>query len=156
MHIERREFSGIPEKRCSGCRICEVVCSLFHEGVVDLKRSRIKVIRHLAEPNEILVCKYCGSVTTPSPCMTACAHDAIYRQTDGRVQVDNEICTGCPEHSIAPCMAACPFNSIRVDPVKNKAINCDLCGGDPICVKYCPSQVLFLYDSKEITCQKGV
>jgi Fe-S-cluster-containing dehydrogenase component len=32
------------------------------------------------------------------------------------------------------------------DPEKKKALKCDLCGGNPACVQYCPSKVLVLAD----------
>ena len=33
-----------PEK-CTGCRLCELVCSVFHDGVSNASRSRIKVMK---------------------------------------------------------------------------------------------------------------
>ncbi len=33
-----------PEK-CRGCRLCEAVCSLFHEKVINPSRARIHVIK---------------------------------------------------------------------------------------------------------------
>ncbi|RLG86058.1 MAG: hypothetical protein DRO15_06685, partial [Thermoprotei archaeon] len=32
-------------ERCTGCRLCEMVCSLEHEGVVWFEASRIKVFK---------------------------------------------------------------------------------------------------------------
>jgi Fe-S-cluster-containing hydrogenase component 2 len=40
------------------------------------------------------------------------------------------------------CLIACPFGIIRLNPKSHKIIKCDLCGGDPICVKSCPTQAL--------------
>jgi Fe-S-cluster-containing dehydrogenase component len=35
------------------------------------------------------------------------------------------------------------------DPEKKKALKCDLCGGTPACVHYCPSKVLVLAGHRE-------
>jgi Fe-S-cluster-containing hydrogenase component 2 len=40
------------------------------------------------------------------------------------------------------CITACPFGVISLHPEKHVAIKCDLCGGDPECVKHCPTGAL--------------
>ena len=35
------------------------------------------------------------------------------------------------------CLEACPFGAIFFDSEQGVAIMCDLCGGDPACVKRC-------------------
>ena len=37
------------------------------------------------------------------------------------------------------CVVACPFGNIYFDSVSTYPVKCDLCGGDPRCVKFCPS-----------------
>ena len=39
-------------------------------------------------------------------------------------------------------MGACPFGAILVDPKTGDVVKCDLCGGDPTCVKVCPTRAL--------------
>jgi len=48
------------------------------------------------------------------------------------VLVDREKCTGCGQ-----CIKSCPGNIPFLHPEDNKAVICDLCGGDPECVKVC-------------------
>lgn len=60
------------------------------------------------------------------------------------VVVDEERCTGC-----GFCAAACPWGVITLDPVTGKALKCDLCGGDPACVKECPENALRFLDVRE-------
>ncbi len=53
------------------------------------------------------------------------------------------------------CVTACPQypnSAVRVIPATKKAIKCDLCGGDPQCVKFCPKSVALtphLYPEKD-------
>ncbi|MGQ9679226.1 MAG: 4Fe-4S dicluster domain-containing protein [Candidatus Bathyarchaeia archaeon] len=125
-------------ERCVGCRTCEVACSLKKTGRVYPSRARIKVIRfekrgefHNYVP---MVCQQCS---TPL-CMDACPLNAIYRdQNTGAVVVNEDACVGC-----RVCTVACPIGGISLDPVKNVAVKCDLCEGDPECVKYCEPQAL--------------
>ena len=35
------------------------------------------------------------------------------------------------------CVISCPLGAIEIDPVKHTAFKCDLCEGDPECVKIC-------------------
>jgi len=35
----------IDYEKCTGCRLCELVCSVMHDGVSNPARSRIKVMR---------------------------------------------------------------------------------------------------------------
>jgi anaerobic carbon-monoxide dehydrogenase iron sulfur subunit len=53
-------------------------------------------------------------------------------QKTGVVLIDKETCTGCGN-----CVSACPDKMIQLDAVVNRADKCDLCGADPLCVKYC-------------------
>jgi len=50
----------------------------------------------------------------------------------GAVLVDREKCTSC-----GACIRACPGTVPFLHPGDNKATICDLCGGDPECVKVC-------------------
>jgi Fe-S-cluster-containing dehydrogenase component len=50
----------------------------------------------------------------------------------GAVLVDREKCIGCGE-----CIDACPGKIPHIHPAENYALICDLCGGDPECVKVC-------------------
>jgi Fe-S-cluster-containing hydrogenase component 2 len=36
----------------------------------------------------------------------------------------------------------CPFGGIGIDVRQGKVIKCDLCGGDPVCVKFCDPEAL--------------
>jgi len=40
------------------------------------------------------------------------------------------------------CVQACPFGNMKWDFVSSRPVKCDLCGGDPMCAKFCPEKAL--------------
>lgn len=123
-------FRAIPDI-CTGCRMCELMCSLEKTGTINPYRARIRVQRS----NENGACKpvICRHCKTPL-CQEACpVPGAMCRDENTRAVVLNEEkCIGC-----RACVEACPFKAIQVGP-EGEVLKCDLCGGDPVCVKYCP------------------
>jgi len=125
-------------EKCVGCRTCEVACSLKNLGNSNPNRSRIRVIRYEKRGefhNYVpMVCQQCS---TPL-CMEACPVKAISRspETDAMV-VDEDTCVGCKV-----CSMACPIGGVSIDPVSHVAYKCDLCDGDPECVKYCDVEAI--------------
>lgn len=82
------------------------------------------------------VCNQCSNAY----CARVCPVKAISRDdSTGAVTVDRETCVGC-----GMCSQYCPTKMIRVDPDLKKSVKCDLCGGDPECVKACPAGTLEL------------
>ena len=112
--------------KCSGCRRCEVHCSFFHSGKVGRSAGRIKVVkiedRGLDYP---VVCQGCRERYCAE-----CPEDALQIGSLGGVHVDPELCTGC-----GTCETLCPVGAIEV--LEERAVVCDLCGGDPRCVRAC-------------------
>jgi carbon-monoxide dehydrogenase iron sulfur subunit len=125
--------------RCTGCRLCESICSLYNEGVVNPRRSRIKIVRWEWEGFEVpTVCQQCEDAA----CIAVCPVKALTRDKElGYVKVNYDLCIGC-----RMCIMACPFGGMSFDPVKSKVMKCELCGGDPICVKFCETKALQFVD----------
>lgn len=126
---------AIPEK-CSGCMTCEVVCSMYHWDVVNEKKSGIRVERKSVTEDIPHLCTH--GKDCDFECIDACKFDAMNKK-DGRVYVDYDKCTGC-----RLCEKACPINAVWI--FEKKAYKCDLCGGDPMCVKYCSQGALELVE----------
>jgi Fe-S-cluster-containing hydrogenase component 2 len=115
--------------RCSGCRRCEIVCSIHHEGRIWPEASRIRVFMLVPGVDIPHLCAQCGDY----PCVSACPVKALSVNEDtGAVVVDREKCIGCGQ-----CIKACPGNIPFLHPGDGKATICDLCGGNPECVKVC-------------------
>ena len=115
--------------KCSGCRRCEIVCSWHHEGKIWPEASRIRVFMLVPGVEIPHLCAQCNDY----PCVPACPVEALSIDDDTMaVLVDKEKCTGC-----GLCIKACPGNIPFLHPEDNKAVICDLCGGDPECVKIC-------------------
>lgn len=136
-------FEKYPEMlgKCTGCGICEAVCSLQHFGVVSLPFSAIKVEKNYYDwmnrtsPHLMAISRtVCHQCPGQAACIMACPVNALSR-VDGMVKLDKEKCTKCGK-----CVKACPYNAITF--ARKELIKCDLCGGDPQCVKFCPPRVL--------------
>ena len=127
-------------EKCTGCGRCTLACSALKEGVFLPTRSRIHFVnfpRHgLSVPN---ICFHCEEPA----CAEACPVDSISRNETGAVVVDRDTCTGCGQ-----CMEACPYGMVWLDD-EDLAYKCDLCGGDPECVKVCqPNAIIYAEPDK--------
>jgi len=120
----------INHEKCTGCRLCELVCAVKHDGVSNPTRSRIKVMKWEMEGLYIpMSCQQCQD----APCESGCPVGAISRNESlNRVEVDHEVCIGC-----RTCVSVCPFGAMTFNAIDRKVIKCDLCDGDPQCVRFC-------------------
>ena len=130
---------------CTGCRYCEIVCSLAHEGEVNYRKSRIRVFGEALEGiDRPVVCdpEKCKTM----PCIDSCPVNAIkVDEKLGFPIMDVELCIGC-----RACLNACPINAIFFDENRNKALKCDLCDGDPECVKRCVAHIYLPHISSPV------
>jgi Fe-S-cluster-containing hydrogenase component 2 len=114
---------------CSGCRMCELACSIHHEDWMWPEASRIRVFMPFPGTEVPHFCAQCEDY----PCVESCTFDALSIDDDtSAVIVDREACTSC-----GLCIKACPGTVPFLHPEDNKATICDLCEGDPECVKVC-------------------
>jgi len=131
---------------CTGCRACEMACSLKHFGEGNPARALIKIVRYEKMGEYLIpVPMICQQCETPM-CEAVCPVKAIsLDEKTGAYVVDEKKCLGC-----RMCVAACPFGAIEVDPQKKTSSKCDLCGGDPMCVKYCAYEAIAWLPEEEI------
>jgi Fe-S-cluster-containing hydrogenase component 2 len=127
---------------CSGCRLCEAVCSFEKEGAVRPSKSQIRVLKLDERGIDVPVsCQHCESPL----CADTCPVNAITIKADGTgVLLKQDKCVGC-----RACVLVCPYGAITVDSDTGKCMKCDLCAGDPQCVKLCPKGALY-YDDAEV------
>jgi len=120
---------------CTGCTTCQMVCSLSHEGECSPKKSRIHIVKE--EEKAIYIPVICRQCEHPA-CLTLCPVNAIHKDSvTGIILIDQQLCNGC-----GICVTSCPYGAISLYPDKGTAFVCDLCGGEPKCVEFCPTGVL--------------
>jgi Fe-S-cluster-containing hydrogenase component 2 len=135
--------------KCTGCRTCETACSAFnHQETVEGERlnglgnpdlANIRVYGYNPDVDIPTVCAMCPD----SPCIEACPVEpdpktgrrALYRDEKNQtIRNDPDRCIGC-----GSCAEVCRTGIIIPNPETSKPEHmCNLCGGDPQCVKHCP------------------
>lgn len=133
--------------KCTGCRTCEQVCSVKHDGILNPMRSRIKVMKWEAEGLYVpMSCQQCQD----APCMNVCPVKAISRDDEmGLVEVDYDVCIGCRS-----CVAVCPFGAMGFNVIDRRVFKCDLCDGDPQCVRFCDVKAIEYIDAEAVADDK--
>jgi Fe-S-cluster-containing hydrogenase component 2 len=135
-------------EKCTGCRLCELVCAVKHDGVSSPARSRIRIVKWEAEGIYVpMSCQQC----VDAPCVAGCPVKALSRNTDAaRVELDYSKCIGC-----RTCVSVCPFGAMHYIPADRRVIKCDLCDGDPQCVRFCDVKAVEYVDPEEVALQRG-
>ena len=131
-------FRAEPEL-CTGCGMCELLCSLNKTGRINIYEARLRITPvEKTDSFSPTICRHCQ----PAPCQKACPVPEAMTQDPktGAIIINEKECIHC-----LACAEACPFAAIQVGPHK-ELLKCDLCGGDPTCVKYCPPRVMYSKD----------
>ncbi|MEM2686099.1 MAG: 4Fe-4S dicluster domain-containing protein [Candidatus Bathyarchaeia archaeon] len=116
-------------ENCSGCRRCEIVCSLHHEGRIWPEASRVRIFMFIPGVEIPHFCFQCEDY----PCVSACPSKALsVNSRTGAVNVDVSKCSAC-----GLCISVCPGSVPHMHPEKNHIVICDLCDGNPKCVEAC-------------------
>lgn len=132
--------------KCSGCRTCESACSLIHFGESGTSKSVIRIIAFQREA--FFYPHVCHQCKVPY-CVDACPAEALVKNPEtGVVELKRDKCIGCKL-----CLEACPFGAMAMTD-DGLAAKCDLCGGDPECVKFCDYDAIRLGDADEISQSK--
>ena len=132
------------KQNCMGCHACEVACKQEHGLGVGPRLVRVLEKSPAYLP---IYCHHCAK----APCKTACPVEAISRNEQGIVLIDNDLCIGCRE-----CLEACPFGAMQFDEQNEIAVKCDLCierlaeKKQPACLSVCPTGCIYLGGKKSI------
>ena len=125
--------------KCTGCKSCQIICALTNESEANYDFARINISKDdILGFSAPIPCAQC----LDAPCVEACPVEAIVLDPKtGAKVIDAEACILCEA-----CLTACPYGAIRIIEKggETKIIKCDLCKGDPECVKQCePGAILF-------------
>ena len=143
-----RQYIRCDPDKCTGCRICEFVCSAVKEGRFHQELSRIRVAHPTPTVAVSIACRLCEN----APCIAACPRDALSADEETHViKLDKARCTGC-----GWCIEACDFGAIVLDGRTKSVVMCDLCLDlrKPRCVEMCPKEALSL-STPETACQEA-
>ena len=115
----RRMKIKVNQAKCSGCHLCEMVCSLFHLGTINTEKAAIRIHKDDlgTSLNTPVLCRQCKEMK--------CLDDRRGAETQERKKFIWKKTRA--EH--------CPFHALSV--LGGKAFHCDLCGGKPQCLKVC-------------------
>ena len=130
-------------KTCTGCQLCEVICSSIHhpEGRALRSFSAIKINFDMtSRKDKSHVCYQCKV----AHCMDHCDTQALSRD-EGIIKYNSDLCNGCNK-----CIEACPFDLIWILPEQAQIVKCDLCVGQEIqqCLKICPVNAISVQSQK--------
>ncbi|MDQ1331648.1 MAG: hypothetical protein QG578_1916 [Thermodesulfobacteriota bacterium] len=138
---------SVDYQKCTGCRLCELVCSVMHDGISNPARSRIKIVKWEDEGRYVpMICQQCED----APCKNVCPVGAISRDADyGFLAIDHTLCIGCRS-----CVSVCPFGAMNYNQIDKKVFKCDLCGGQPQCVRFCDMKAVDFVAADNMTTVK--
>jgi len=147
---DRKFIVSNPEK-CSGCSICEYVCSMANEKTFNPNKSRIRVINRGLLTNMAVACRKCEDPV----CVASCPKNALSQEkSTGIIRVNEHACTGC-----GWCIGACSFGALNLHPEKKIVYTCNSCTdtnskGEPQCIAWCTEGAL-QYVTAETLAQKA-
>jgi len=113
--------------KCTGCGVCEEVCSKTYFKVADKEKSAIRVFKEEGRYN-VKVCDQCGD------CIKMCSPIALSKAANGVVKIAKDTCVGC-----LVCVAECLRGYMQYHDDLPIPFKCVACG---LCVKSCPSGAL--------------
>lgn len=128
-----KTYRVIP-RNCTGCRTCELACSMVKGKDGSLGQPRIRIFKTEKDTFMQMTCLQC----IDAACEKVCPTRALQRNDEtGAIEVNNQLCVKC-----GLCEAACPFGHICLDKETGNPLKCDLCGGNPACARFCPDRAL--------------
>jgi molybdopterin-containing oxidoreductase family iron-sulfur binding subunit len=153
-------------RKCDGCEKCTKACQTTHSLAKDQKWINVYRITDASGQTHPMprLCMHCEN----APCVRVCPVAATFKNAEGVVLVNQDICIGC-----RTCMAACPYEAryfnwseppaatslfehampeFPVPQQKGTVGKCILCvhntqmGKLPACVDACTMEALYIGD----------
>jgi Fe-S-cluster-containing hydrogenase component 2 len=133
---------NIKVENCTGCKMCELACSMKKTGEYNPSKSRIHVNIFFDKAYAVpIVCSQCDDAWCEKICPTGAITTVVDCDNGTKiVTVNEDKCVGCKM-----CIMACPFGNMSYSE-EGYAVKCDLCGGEPECVNYCARGALHFID----------
>lgn len=129
-------------ERCIACGKCELACAFAHGSEGKPSTSRINIYRRGPELGVPVVCFQCDDAA----CVAVCPTGALERNPEtGAIDMIRSRCISC-----RMCVSACPFGNMLWDETYHCVQKCDLCGGEPKCVPFCPTGALSYVPAIEV------
>lgn len=129
---------NVASQSCMGCRLCEVACSQAKEQKIQPSIARVYVPQYFPGIEFPVLCYQCGA---DAMCMQACPVDALSLDTSKKlntIKIDTTKCLRTTKNGDCTlCADKCPGSAVTFHPKTKEPLICDLCGGDPACVKAC-------------------
>ena len=127
--------------QCIGCEACVAACNVGNDLAAGQRHIQlVEQVRgefpDLSGGFRNQRCYHCADAA----CVAVCPTGALSKQ-DGLTRLDRSACSGC-----SYCVEACPFEVPVM--IEGRSSKCDGCadvvraGGQPWCVKTCPSEAL--------------
>ena len=120
--------------KCTGCGICEEVCSKAFYKTTDRGKSAIRVTADDKAGYSIAVCDQCGV------CKEMCQPLALKTAASGVVQLNKKLCVGC-----LVCVGECLRDFMFYHDDLSTPFKCIACG---LCVVQCPVGVLSIVEGE--------
>lgn len=116
------------------------VCSMVNESYASLSGARIQVeLSPFEGTPKITICRQCAKAA----CVEVCPTGAIRRDEEDYLLVDYTRCTASTE-GCRECIDKCPFHAMFWNALSERVMKCELCKGNPQCVKTCAVGALTL------------
>lgn len=114
----------VDSKKCSGCHLCEMICSLTHLGLINTEKSAIHIKKDDLDTslNTPILCRQCKE-------MKCLAGEEVMEALEKKQFIWNRIRA-----------ERCPFHALSV--FDDEAYHCDLCHGNPQCIKVCTPKAI--------------
>ena len=134
---------------CIGCMGCEVACKSLNDVPLGMHFNKVQIMGPFGtfpEISQYWLPTMCQQCENPG-CVDVCPTGASYRDENGVVTIDQELCIGCQA-----CLSACPYGVRSLSEEENVVYKCTLCqdrvaqGEDPACVVNCSTGVRFYGD----------